>query len=88
MESCWWETQIIDGRSETIEITTLRAFEVAIKIRPSTAIIWLEKLRQINLAQIVDVFSCIPDDLITLNETRFLMELLEYNRQRSFNLKL
>lgn len=88
MESCWWETQIIDGRSETIEITTLRAFEVAVKIRPSAAIIWLERLRQINLAQIVDVFSRIPDDLITLNETRFLMELLEYNRQRSFNLKL
>ncbi len=88
MESCWWETQTIDDRSETIEITTIRALEIAANIRPSAAVIWLERLRQINLAQIVDVLSRIPADLITLNETRFSMELLEYNRQQIFKLNL
>ena len=88
MESCWWETQTIDGRSETVEITTIRAVEIAAKIRPSAAIIWVERLRQIDLSQIADIFSCIPDDLIMLNETRFSIELLEYNRQQVFKLKL
>ena len=88
MESCWWETHENDTRSETIEITTIRALEIAVKIRPSAAVIWVERLKQINLSQIADIFSRIPDDLITLNETRFSMELLEYNRQQVFNLKL
>ncbi len=88
LESCWWETQTIDERSETVEITTIRALEIAVKIRPSAAAIWLERLRQINITQVVDILSCIPDDLITLNETRFSMEFVEYNRQKIFNLKL
>ena len=88
MESCWWETQIIDERSETVEITTTRALEIAVNIRPSAAAIWLERLRQINLTQVVDIFNRIPNDLMTLNETRFSIELLESNRQNIFNLKL
>jgi len=44
MESCWWETQTIATRSETIEITTIRAFEIAVKIRPIAAVIWVERL--------------------------------------------
>lgn len=88
MESCWWETQTIDERSETIEITTIRALEVAANIRPSAAIIWLERLSQIARERVGDIFSRIPDDLMTLNETRFSIELLEYNRQNIFNLKL
>ena len=88
MESCWWETQTIDERSETVEITTLRAVEIAGKIRPSAVTIWLERLKQINLDKVVDIFSGIPDELMTLNETSFSTELLEYNRQQIFNLKL
>ena len=88
MESCWWETKTIDANSETVEITTARAFEIAAEIRPSAAIIWLERLRQINLERVADIFSRIPDGLITLNETRFSTELLDYNRQNIFNLKL
>jgi len=88
MESCWWETQTIDERSETVEITTIRALEIAVNIRPIAAAIWLARLRQINLTQVVDIFSRIPDDLMMINETRFSIELLEYNRQNIFNLKL
>ncbi len=88
MESCWWETQTIDERSETVEITTIRAVEIAVNIRPSAAVIWVERLRQINLDRVVDIFSRIPDDLMMLNETRFSTELLEYNRQQIVNLKL
>lgn len=77
-ESCWWEIEA--------EISTIRALEIAAKIRPNAARVWQQSLNRITSAQINKIFECIPDDRITLTSARFAQDLLAYNKEIILNL--
>jgi hypothetical protein len=87
-ESCWWQTKEIDGRSETIEITTLEAFNNACQIKPIVARFWLQRLAAITLTQIEEIFDRIPEGRVTPTAARFAINLLEYNRTKILSLDL
>jgi hypothetical protein len=80
-ESCWWQTKEIDGRLETVEITTLEAFNNARQIKPIAARSWQQRLAAITPTQIEEIFDRIPEGRITPTAARFAIELLEFNRQ-------
>jgi hypothetical protein len=79
-ESCWWQTQDIDGRLETIEATTLEAFNNACQNRAISAKSWLDKLAAITYLQINEIFDRIPEGRITPVAAKFAKELLQFNQ--------
>jgi hypothetical protein len=80
-ESCWWQTEEINGRLETIEITTLEAFNNALQIKPIAAKFWQQRLAAVTLMQIQDIFDRIPEGRITPAAAKFAIDLLASNRQ-------
>jgi hypothetical protein len=87
-ESCWWQTAEINCRSETIEITTLEAFNNACQIKPIAARSWQQRLAAITSTQIEEIFDRIPEGRVTPTAAKFAINLLEYNRTKILNLDL
>lgn len=79
-ESCWWE--------KDVEISTIRALEIAGGIRPDAAAIWQKQLARITPKQIAEIFDRIPDDLINPTSAKFAQDLLAYNQQHILSLNL
>lgn len=79
-ESCWWQTQEVGGRFETIEATTHEAFNNAYRDRPISAKAWLDKLFAITYTQVNEIFDRIPEERITLVLATFAKELLHFNQ--------
>lgn len=80
-ESCWWQTKKSNSRSETVEITTLEAFDNACQIKPIAARSWQQCLAAITPAQISEIFDRIPEGRISPTAAKFAIDLLEFNRQ-------
>jgi hypothetical protein len=85
-ESCWWENRMQDGRAESTEISSLRAFTIAAGLFPDAARIWQEELAQVTSAQIREIFEQIPDNRITLGASSFAISLLEFNHHQLIGL--
>ena len=83
-ESCWWETQT----SGTVEISLIRALEIATRIRPTVVTSWQLQLTKITSAQINEIIDRIPNNLITPTSAKFAKDLLTYNRTQILNFKL
>jgi hypothetical protein len=76
-ESCWWE--------KDREISTLEAFEIAARIRPQAAKMWLNRLANVDIIAISEVFDRLPDSLVEEYDIVFATELLEFNRNQIFD---
>jgi hypothetical protein len=82
IESCWWENITIDGRVESAEISSIRAFTTAAKLYPDAARIWQEQLTQVTSTRIREIFERVPDDRITPTAAKFALDLLDFNRHK------
>jgi hypothetical protein len=80
-ESCWWQTEDINSRLETREITTIEAFNNAYQIKPIAARSWQQRLVAVTTTQINDIFDRIPEGRITPAAAKFAIDILDFNRQ-------
>lgn len=74
----------IDGYNKS----GLEVFQEAAKFRPQAAAIWQNQLSQISQQEIQDLFSRIPDGIISSVSREFATELLSYNQSQILNLDL
>jgi hypothetical protein len=79
LESCWWESQRINGRMQAVEISNQQAFATAVALRPVAASIWLEKLRQVRSADIIKILTQMPAERMSDKIYQFIVGLLENN---------
>jgi hypothetical protein len=81
VESCWWQNLTVEGRVETVEISNIEAFNIAAKLRPMAAIIWLNMLTQIKTDNIHEIFEQLPAERIDKVTSQFTIDLLDFNLQ-------
>jgi hypothetical protein len=81
IESCWWQNLTVEGQVEAVEISNIEAFNIASKLRPMAAIIWLEVLTRIEIEDIRVIFEQLPAERIDQVSSRFAIDLLDFNRQ-------
>lgn len=70
------------------DISGLEAFKQAAELRPEAAKIWLKELQKIDNQQIKQIFKRIPEQIITLEDRQFALDLLEYNRNQLLEVNL
>ena len=70
------------------KLPTLNIFERAARLYPDAAKIWQERLSQITITQISDIFARIPENRITPVAAKFAIELLAYNQKRIVDLTI
>lgn len=79
IESCWWESQELNGRMQAVEISNQQAFAIAAALRPVASSIWLQKLRQVRSTSIIKVLAQIPTERMSSQIFQFIVCLLENN---------
>jgi hypothetical protein len=79
LESCWWESQDIDGRQRAVEISNQQAFATAARLRPFAAAVWLEQLQQVQPTDIIKILTQIPAERMSANIYQFVVNLIENN---------
>jgi hypothetical protein len=60
-----------------VEISNQQAFATAAQLRPFAAGVWLEQLRQVQLADIIQILTQIPAERMNANIYQFVVGLLE-----------
>jgi hypothetical protein len=70
------------------KLPTLTVFERCIRLYPDAARIWQERLTQVNLTQVQEIFNRIPNGRITPIAAKFAIELLFYNQTRIVDLAI
>jgi hypothetical protein len=81
VESCWWQNLTVEGRVEAVEISNIDAFNIAAKLRPMAAIVWLKMLTQIKTDDIHAIFEQLPAERIDKVTSQFTIDLLDFNLQ-------
>jgi hypothetical protein len=82
IESCWWQNSTVEGRIEAVEISNIKAFEIAAKLRPMAAMSWLEVLTRIKADDIRAIFARLRAARVDEVSSRFAIDLLDFNRQQ------
>ena len=70
------------------KVPNLTVFDRAAQLYPDAARIWQERLAQVKIAQITDIFDRIPEGRITPIAAKFAVDLLTYNRERIMDLAI
>ena len=70
------------------KLPTLTVFERCVRLYPDAARIWQQRLTQVTLAQIEEVFKHIPEGRIRPIAAKFAIDLLDFNRQRIIDLAM
>jgi hypothetical protein len=68
-------------------LSTLEAFEVAARLRPSAAKAWLERLKQVSLPDTRSLLESVPSDRISGVAIDFAQRMLELNYKRLLALR-
>ncbi len=69
-------------------MTTIFAFQEAVKISPVAGRFWLKRLGDLNLHELETIFYKIPSVIISEPARLFALKMLETNRNRLMNLQL
>ncbi|MDM8559791.1 hypothetical protein [Candidatus Parabeggiatoa sp. HSG14] len=69
------------------KLTTLKAFEMCAVSDEKIAIYWLEQLECLNFNAVQNIFSKIPNHLISDISIEFALKILEENKKRLLNMK-
>jgi hypothetical protein len=80
LESGFWQ----DDR----KISTLAAFEAAVKLMPEAGRIWQKRLAKISSEKVTDIFRRIPNERIDSVSTKFAKNLLDYNKQKILDINI
>jgi len=78
---------IFANETDTKPLTLIEAFQAASSHNPKASEIWLEKLENVTIDDIIEIFERIPKQLISEVSKDFAICLLEINRQRLLELK-
>lgn len=68
-------------------LTTYEAVEACAKLNPKFTLYWLEKIDNINLDKIKEIFDKIPDTLISPISIEFAIEMIKENKNRLLEIK-
>jgi len=69
------------------KLTTLKAFEMCAASDKKVAIYWLEQLESLNFKVVQNIFSKIPNHLISDISIEFALKILEENKKRLLDMK-
>ncbi len=78
---------IFANETNTKPLTLIEAFQAASSHNPNATKIWLEKLENVTIDDITEIFERIPEQRISEVSKDFAIRLLEINRQRLLELK-
>lgn len=67
---------------------TIDALDAIAHIRPSAALFWQNRLKNVLVSDTISIIDKIPDELITQTSKKFAIRLLELNRERILNLEI
>jgi hypothetical protein len=81
VESCWWKNRLVGGQVSAVEISTVEAFAIGVKLRPLAARVWLECLDSVDAGDIQRIFEQVPTVVVDAERSQFAIDLLEFNRQ-------
>jgi len=78
---------IYANETDAKPLTLIEAFQAASSHNPNASKIWLEKLENVTIDDITEIFERIPEQRISEVSKDFAIRLLEINRQRLLELK-
>ena len=78
---------IYANETDAKPLTLLKAFQAASSQNPQASKIWLEKLENVTIDVVREVFERIPEERISELSKEFAIKMLEINRQRLLELK-
>jgi hypothetical protein len=62
-------------------MTSLEAFQEAMRFRPDAGRFWMDRLKRVDQAQVADIFAQIPHDFITRTASEFAIAFLDTTKQ-------
>lgn len=78
---------IYKNETDVRPLTLIEAFRIASSHNPEASKIWLEKLENVTIETVKELFERIPETLISDAAKEFAVMLLEINRRRLLELK-
>ena len=78
---------IFETEADAKPLPLINAFQLASWHNPQASKIWLEKLENVTISDITEIFERIPEQRISEVSKDFAIRLLEINRQRLLELK-
>lgn len=77
---------IFEKETDTRTLLLIDAFRVASSFNPDASKLWLQKLENVTISKVIEVFERVPDERISEAAKQFAVNLLEINRKRLLNI--
>lgn len=78
---------IFGNENDKKPLPLIEAFQAASQHNPDASKIWLEKLENVTIEEVREIFDRVPDERISDIAKEFALRLLEINRRRLLELK-
>ena len=77
---------IFENETDKKTLLLIDAFRIASSLNPDASKLWLQKLENVTILEVIEIFERVPNERISDEAKQFAVKLLEINRERLLNL--